>query len=405
MSVESTTTKIIYQGNGTTNTWPVPFAYNQTEHLHLLIADADGKETEIAENFSVVVSGSGDTSIIYPVSGRPLASGNKLVVYRSTPQTQIVDLEYGGAFSPETLEHDGLDRIVMMVQENNEKLGRALTLPASSTDSPEELVQALYDSRDEAAASAQAAAASAEAAEGSAAAAAASAVDASNYVGLAYSERQAACQCATRAEEARDVALQQVATANALMETELAKINLIVGADKESQDAAVEKANKWANELPNVPVATDESGNPLYSARHWAAVATAQAYALGAECFISYVYTPKAEDGKITLRFVDDLHHMTLDAPPNPIINVVSRIRVQHQIMEITKNDITIQFYDADNKPGLVSMLAPQVGAVSAGAGIEVGAVMYDADRDVSLRIGLPIPMNTQPENTQTEGE
>lgn len=305
MSVESTTTKIIYQGNGTTNTWPVPFAYNQTEHLHLLIADADGKETEIAENFSVVVSGSGDTSIIYPVSGRPLASGNKLVVYRSTPQTQIVDLEYGGAFRPETLEHDGLDRIVMMVQENNEKLGRALTLPASSTDSPEELVQALYDSRDEAAASAQAAAASAEAAEGSAAAAA----------------------------------------------------------------------------------------------------AAAQAYAPGAECFISYVYTPKAEDGKITLRFVDDLHHMTLDAPPNPIINVVSRIRVQHQIMEITKNDITIQFYDADNKPGLVSMLAPQVGAVSAGAGIEVGAVMYDADRDVSLRIGLPIPMNTQPENTQTEGE
>lgn len=298
MSVESTTTKIIYQGNGTTNTWPVPFAYNQTEHLHLLIADADGKETEIAENFSVVVSGSGDTSIIYPVSGSPLASGNKLVVYRSTPQTQIVDLEYGGAFRPETLEHDGLDRIVMMVQENNEKLGRALTLPASSTDSPEELVQALYDSRDEAAASAQAAAASAE-----------------------------------------------------------------------------------------------------------AAAAAAQAYAPGAECFISYVYTPKAEDGKITLRFVDDLHHMPLDAPPNPIINVVSRIRVQHQIMEITKNDITIQFYDADNKPGLVPMLAPQVGAVSAGAGIEVGAVMYDADINVSLRIGLPIPMNTQPENTQTEGE
>ena len=143
MSVESTTTKIIYQGNGTTITWPVPFAYNQTEHLHLLIADADGKETEITENFSVVVSSGGDTSIMYPVSGSPLASGNRLVVYRSTPQTQIVDLEYGGAFSPETLEHDALDRIVMMIQENSEKLGRAITVPMGGTEGAEHAAERL----------------------------------------------------------------------------------------------------------------------------------------------------------------------------------------------------------------------------------------------------------------------
>lgn len=147
MSVESTITKVIYQGNGVTTEWPVPFAYNQSEHLHVLVADADGKETAITENFTVV-SGGGATSIIYPASGPALASGNKLVVYRSTPQTQIVDLEYGGAFRPETLEKDGLDRLVMMVQEQQEEADRSVKVPRSSAQTPEDLIRGLYDSRD-----------------------------------------------------------------------------------------------------------------------------------------------------------------------------------------------------------------------------------------------------------------
>jgi|GEM_PF-5747934 len=161
MSVESTTTKIIYQGNGTTITWPVPFAYNQTEHLHLLIADATGIETEVTANFSVQVSEAGDTTVVYPVEGAPLAAGNKLVIYRDTPLTQIVDLQYGGAFSPDVLEHDGFDREVMMIQEMREEVDRAVKVKLSSSETPDELRDAIFDARDAAITSAQQAAQSA----------------------------------------------------------------------------------------------------------------------------------------------------------------------------------------------------------------------------------------------------
>ena len=153
MSVESTTRKIIYSGNGATTEWPVPFAYSSTEHLKLTVADAQGNETAVTSNFTVQVSEQGETSILYPASGAPLAAGNKLVIYRETPLTQVVDLEYGGAFSPDVLEHDGFDREVMMIQEMREEVDRAVKVKLSSSETPEELRDAIFAARDAAAAS------------------------------------------------------------------------------------------------------------------------------------------------------------------------------------------------------------------------------------------------------------
>ena len=404
MTIESKISKVVYNGNGLTTQFPFTFKVWETSQIQVTFGAADGTASDVSDDATIVLNEDlSGGSVTYTLGGLPIPSGTKLAITRDMPFQQRVDLISAALWDPQVVE-EALDVACAERQQLLERIARALTVPATSDQSPEEIVQNILDSRDAAAASAQAAADSAVAAENSATAAAGSVSEAEHYVGLAYGERQAACQCADRAEAARDVAIAQVSAANVLMETEIGKINLIVAANKDSQDAAVEKADKWANEEPNVPVDTDEHGNPLYSARHWAYVAEAQSYAIGAECYIAYAYTPKAEDGKITLNYVTDLHHMELENPPNPIINVVSEIRVQHQILEITKDDITIQFYDGDNKPGLVSMLAPQVGASSVGAGIEVGAITYDADRDVSLRIGLPIPMNTDPETTQTEG-
>lgn len=399
MTLESSISKNVYVGNGVTTVFPFTFRVWETSQIQVFHGDLEGYVTDVTENVTIALSTTGGT-VTFPSAPN---EGEAIAIIRKMPFLQLDEYITGTQFDPHEIE-DALDIACAERQELLEKMSRTLTVPATSDQSPEEIVQDIIDCRDAAAASAQAAADSAEASADSAAAAAESAGNADRYVGLAYSERQAACQCATRAEAARDVAIEQVTIANALMETELGKINLIVAANKDSQDAAVEKANKWANEEPNVPVDTDEHGNPLYSARHWAWVAEAQSYEVGAECYIAYAYTPKTEDGKITLNYVNDLHHLELENAPNPIINVVSRIRVQHQILEITKDDITIQFYDGNNNPGLVSMLPPQVGAVSVGAGIEVGAITYDADRDVSLRIGLPIPMNTDPESEQIGG-
>ncbi len=135
MSVESTLTKKIYQANGDTKEWPVPFAYSRAEDIHLMHTNADGIETPIISNFRVNVNEAGDTSVIYPISGMPLDTG-KLTVYRDTPRTQIVDLIYGGAFSPDVLEKDGLDRLAMGLQEIQEGVDRSVKVSISSDTKP-----------------------------------------------------------------------------------------------------------------------------------------------------------------------------------------------------------------------------------------------------------------------------
>ncbi len=168
MSVENTTSKGIYQGNGVAVEWPVPFAYSRADDIHLLHTDANGVETEISSNFRLNVNVSGDSSVTYPVTGEPLPPGVRLTVYRKTPQTQIVDLQYGGAFSPETLEKDGFDRVVMMVQEVREEIDRAVKIKLSATESPDDLRDRLFAARDQAQTASAAAGQSAAQAEDSA---------------------------------------------------------------------------------------------------------------------------------------------------------------------------------------------------------------------------------------------
>ena len=263
MSVESTITKVIYVGNGVATEWPVPFKYNKPEHLHLLVTDAAGAHELVTSNFQVQVTEAGDTSILYPVSGQPLAAGKRLTIFRATPQTQIVDLIYGGAFAPEVLEEDGLDREVMMIQELQEGLDRAVKVGIDSDETPEELLENIFTARDEAEDAATSAKASANAAAESSRSAAGSAA-------IATEEREAACICAGEAKDARDVAIAQAEAANTLMEAELAKVNAIVAANRTDQQVAVTAARQWAEKEADVPVEYDEEGKPRYSARHWA---------------------------------------------------------------------------------------------------------------------------------------
>jgi hypothetical protein len=150
MTVEAIQTKIIYEGNGLTRDWPVPFAYSKTADLRLIQTDAAGTETPVASNYQVNVNTAGDTGITYPVSGSPLAKGIRLTIFRRTPLTQIVDLINGGSFNPDVLEYDGFDRAVMMVQEVDEKANRAIKVPISSSETPEELAARLMSAQDDA---------------------------------------------------------------------------------------------------------------------------------------------------------------------------------------------------------------------------------------------------------------
>lgn len=185
MTVESTITKRIYQANGATTEWPVPFAYSRADDICLMLTGADGVETRVASNFRVNVNEAGDTSVTCPVSGEPLPLGVKLTIYRATPMTQIVDLAIGGPFNPQVLEKDGFDRLEYQIQEMQEYVDRKIGVPISSAETPEELAAELFAARDRAQASAELSGAAAADAHLAAARAQAGAQDAGDYAAAA----------------------------------------------------------------------------------------------------------------------------------------------------------------------------------------------------------------------------
>lgn len=134
MTVETTLRKKIYQGNGVTTMFPVPFPVVEEKSLYLVVTDANGNETPVTSNYQVHTGSGLVRSVTYPVNGKPLLNGQKLTLYRRVPRTQPVDLTNAGAFHPDELERMGFDRIVMMVQEVQEDADRAIKVDISSED-------------------------------------------------------------------------------------------------------------------------------------------------------------------------------------------------------------------------------------------------------------------------------
>ncbi|MDR1686648.1 MAG: hypothetical protein LBR82_09510 [Desulfovibrio sp.] len=138
MTVETTLTKIIYAGNGAATEFPVPFPFSLPQDIRLTCTAADGTEYDPSGNYRIAVTASGDAAVVFPLAGSPLPPGARLTVHRHTPPVQIAGLRAGGAFNPEVLEHDVFDRLVMMIQELHEAVGRAvkfpLTLPEADAD-------------------------------------------------------------------------------------------------------------------------------------------------------------------------------------------------------------------------------------------------------------------------------
>jgi len=145
MALEAKRTHITYLADGEVREFPVPFAYSRTADIRLLHTSAAGVETAITSNFRVNVNEAGNTSVTFPVTGPPLPYGTRLTVYRDTPLTQIVRLLNTGAFHPQTLEIDGFDRLVMMIQEVAAEVDRAVKVAISLGIDPDELLARIFE--------------------------------------------------------------------------------------------------------------------------------------------------------------------------------------------------------------------------------------------------------------------
>lgn len=132
MAVSNTTTKVKYNGNGTTRVFSVPFPVLSAEHLKIVVTDSTGVETEITSNYTV---NQACNALTYPTqeSGlSPLADGYALTIARNTPLTQEIDLHNGATLAAEVLEN-GYDKITYILQELKEQVDRAVKYALSKS--------------------------------------------------------------------------------------------------------------------------------------------------------------------------------------------------------------------------------------------------------------------------------
>lgn len=122
--ISITTTKVFYDGDGATLVYGYPFRVDDASYVKAYV---DGVLKVYSTDFGVANVGSDIGGSITFVVAPPSGTSN-VVIYRDTPETQIAQLGEGGV-AYENLERQGLDKLVMLIQERLEQLTRAPKIP------------------------------------------------------------------------------------------------------------------------------------------------------------------------------------------------------------------------------------------------------------------------------------
>jgi hypothetical protein len=126
MTMSGTTVKQLYNGDGSTTTFAIPFAYSASSEVVVIVRAASGAETVQTSPAHYSISGANVVMVSAP------ASGQKLLVKRSTAQTQETDYSASRTVSSSNLE-DSLDKLTRIAQELKESSDRAVKAKASDT--------------------------------------------------------------------------------------------------------------------------------------------------------------------------------------------------------------------------------------------------------------------------------
>lgn len=132
MTISVTTATKVYNGNGATTNWAVPFTILNLDTLvvqRMVKATGEIDKTYTPLEYSTSnLPGTSGTVTISPA----LASTYQLVISRVVEYTQELDIINSGGFYPESLEQQ-LDKIVMQIQQLAERVARAWTFSPNVT--------------------------------------------------------------------------------------------------------------------------------------------------------------------------------------------------------------------------------------------------------------------------------
>jgi len=134
VTISSTNTRDQHYGNGASIVFNFSFKILDATHLEVIRTDASGDDFLLQYGIDYSVTGVGfdaGGTVNYPISGTPLATGEKLTIRRKQEFLQQVDLQNQGGFFSEVHE-DVFDRLVMYALQNQEELQRALRFGATA---------------------------------------------------------------------------------------------------------------------------------------------------------------------------------------------------------------------------------------------------------------------------------
>lgn len=139
MTISSTASIVVYEGNGAATTWDFTFLIPTQDDVVITYTDASGVATVLTTNqYSItgLDSNTGGT-VTYPLSGSPIANNTFLTIQRVLPLTQETDLVNQDGFYPQVVE-DALDMLCMQIQQISTLNSQAIRVPSSESP-PNEL--------------------------------------------------------------------------------------------------------------------------------------------------------------------------------------------------------------------------------------------------------------------------
>lgn len=150
MTLYSDQRKIIYQGNGTTTTFDVPFYFINNSDIQVSVSNGQ-TATDLVLNTDYTLSGAGNENGGVVTTTVAIASGSEIAILRQVDYKQEMDIPENDRFPSKNMER-ALDRLTMQTQQLAEQVGRSVTVDIFSDTDPSSLVseiEALYDVKDE----------------------------------------------------------------------------------------------------------------------------------------------------------------------------------------------------------------------------------------------------------------
>ena len=133
MTVSSTTTKVSYSGDGSTTVFAYTFkVFNASDLVVIKRTDSTGAESVQTITTNYTVSGVGNANGGNVTFVTAPASGETVVIRRTSAQTQTTDYTPNDPFPAETHE-EALDKLTFMVQEQQEELDRSIKISRTNT--------------------------------------------------------------------------------------------------------------------------------------------------------------------------------------------------------------------------------------------------------------------------------